>query len=185
MVEQQWDAFVIYVNAYYAVQEAYDSARRNWERPAVGLDTFCTDANPFVWDERSSANTALYECFCSRFEERFPKGTCTAAEGRELARSWLLSLEGDTYGRSLASSLDAIAPEHVWCESCEPVAHQISMRAARLARSPQDEPLLTEEESAIPLHTPSASDIEAVIQMLSHGDDDFAASLRARLNNGD
>lgn len=182
-MDKQWDAFVIYVNAYSALQEAYDSSRRNWEPPTPGLDAFCRDANPFVWDERGSVEPELYEGFCTRFDERFPKGMCSATDGRLLAREWLLALEGPLYGTHLASSLDDIAPEYVWCESCEPVARQISMRAARLARSPQDEPLPEDAPSIASSHTLSASDIEAVIELLSHGDANFAATLRARLTD--
>ena len=201
MRDQLWDAFVIYVNAYYAVQEAYDSARRNWERPAQGLDRFCRDANPFLWDSASSAEEALYETFLERFVELHPKGACTAQDGRVFARSWLASLEGDAYGTSLVDSLDSIADEAAWEESCEPVARQLAHRAARLERTPQDVPLPPEYEPVpepVPESEPAAGashadsedsesqaltddSIEAVIRLLAKGDDDFAASLRARL----
>lgn len=192
MLDQLWDAFVIYVNAYYAVQEAYDSARRNWERPAEGLERFCKDANPFLWDGPSSAEEGIYEEFLASFVRLYPKGGCTAAEGYDFARSWLASLEGDAYGTSLVSSLDAIANEFAWEESCEPVARQLAHRAARLERTPQDvpappeeyEPEATGDSAAVADAQPeeiSAASIDAVIKLLSKGDEEFAATLRARL----
>ena len=179
MFDQTWDSFVIYVNAFYAVQEAYDSARRNWKRPAQGLKEFVRDANPFLWDERGSAEPALYERFSAEFEQCFGDKGCTGEEGRAFAREWLESLESETYGNDLVASLDAIADERAWCESCEPVARQLASRAARLERTPQDEPM-PYEVPAEPT-APSANDINAVIELLAKGDEAFAASLRARL----
>ena len=178
--DHSWDAFVIYVNAYYAVQEAYDSARRNWERPAPGLKEFVRDANPFLWDERSSAEPELYEGFAASFDARFGDKGCSAQEGRDFARTWLLEREGDLYGHDLANALDSIADERAWEESCEPVARQIMSRSARIERTPQDEPVSYEEPAA---PAPSAAQVDAVIDLLAKGDEDFAAALRARLAN--
>ncbi|MBR3318568.1 MAG: hypothetical protein IKG21_12185 [Atopobiaceae bacterium] len=225
MHDQLWDVFVMYVNAYYAVQEAYDAARRNWERPAEGLKEFCRDANPFLWDTASSAEEEIYETFEQRFKQEYPKGVCTATDGRVFARAWLASLEGETYGTSLVASLDAIADDLAWEESCEPIAKQLAHRAARLERTPQDVPAPPERErepereqhpkseresepeqqptfnpslpqepsplqasshtSEADAGTPSAANIEAVIKLLAKGDEDFAASLRARLATGE
>ena len=179
MLEERWDKFVIYVNAYYAVQESCDSARRSWEKPAPGLEAFCRDANPFIWDEPSSADEHLYESFCALFDERFDKRGCTAAEGRELALEWLASWEGETFGTSLVSALEETADELAWAEACGPIERQIRGRAARLERSPQDVPELYPEPAP---RTPSQADIEAVIAMLAKGDEEMAAQLRARLD---
>ena len=178
MIDEQWDRFVMYVNAYYAVQEAYDSARRSWERPAEGLELFCRDANPFLWDGEGSAEPELYEEFCRMYDQRHGSQPCTPAEGRDLARTWLASLEGDAYGTALVASLDQIADERAWRESCEPISRQIAARRARIERTPQEQPAVIEPA---PAHQPSQADIDAVIALLSKGDDDFAAQLRARL----
>ncbi len=178
MPDQLWGRFVIYVNAYYAVQEAYDDARRSWERPAQGLAEFCRDANPFLWDGEGSAEEKLYEEFSENFEQAFPDLECSAADGRAFVRTWLGTLEGDRYGHSLVSSLDAVADDVVWDDACETIAEQLVARSARLARSPQDEPM--PEELPAP-RQPSKADIEAVISLLSRGDEAFAESLRARL----
>lgn len=179
MSDQPWDLFVIYVNAYYAVQEAYDSARRNWERPAHGLDQFCRDANPFLWDEHGSADEEVFHSFSRRFLDTFEgKSECRGMDGYAFARSWLESLEGDAYGTNLVSSFDSITDEHSFAEACEPIAHQLAARAMRLERTPQDEPLPYEEPAT---HTPSTADINAVIELLAKGDENFAAVLRARL----
>lgn len=178
MIDQMWDTFVIYVNAYYAVQETYDSARRNWERPAEGLEVFCRDANPFLWDDRSSAERELYEGFAQSFNQRFEDGLCAPADGYAFAREWLSTLEGNVYGSALVSAFDATCDLDAFCDACEPVARQLAARAMRLERTPQDEPQYYIEEQP---SKPSPKDVEAVIALLSKGDEAFAASLRARL----
>lgn len=211
MLNTTWGSFVIYVNAYYAVQEAYDSARRDWKRPAEGLDVFCRDANPFLWDMEGSAEEGIYEEFARTFEERFELGTCTAAEGLAFAREWLARLEGDRYGTALVASLDATADEQAWSQACELVERQLAARAARLERTPQDVPMLEPLEDALELvgqtpvdegpaleaaetfpgneatgtRMPSPEDVEAVIALLSKGDEAFAQALRQRLVQGD
>ena len=180
--EQLWSRFVIYVNTYYALQEAYDSARRSWERPADGLAEFCRDANPFLWDKESSAEEELYEGFSKGFDRLYPDHECTAADGRTYARTWLGALEGDRYGNALVSSFDAISSESDWEDACEAISEQLLARSARLARSPQDEPM---DEEVLAPQQPSKADIEAVISLLSRGDEAFAESLRARLAEGE
>ena len=184
MLEHRWDSFTIYVNAYYAVQEAYDAARRSWERPAEGLEEFCKDANPFLWDGDGSAEPSLYESFCEEFGAQADKddGSCSAKTGRQIARTWLASLEGDRYGSSLVSSLDETADEREWEKACGAVARQLVSRRARIELSPQDEPGPAPKPEP---RVPSASDIEAVIALLSKGDESFAAELRARLASSD
>ncbi len=180
--DQLWGPFVTYVNAFYAVQEAYDSARRDWERPAPGLEEFCRDANPFLWDEQGSAEPELYDGFLLAFERRFPTHECSEADGRRFAEEWLLSLEGGRYGSSLVSSLQAISDERAWQEAYEPIARQLAARATRLERTPQDEPMPEQDFEPAP---PSQASIDAVIALLSKGDEAFAQSLRARLAQGD
>lgn len=182
MFEPLWDRFVIYVNAYYAVQEAYDSARRAWEQPAAGLKEFCRDANPFLWDAEGSAEEELYQSFCAAYSNRFGDKGCTASEGRSLARSWLAAQEGDLYGTALVASLDAVGDERAWEDACEPVERQLRARAVRLERTPQEMPELVEAPAP---KTPTAADIEAVIALLSKGDERYAAELRARLAQDD
>jgi hypothetical protein len=176
--EQLWGPFVTYVNAFYAVQEAYDSARRDWERPAQGLEEFCRDANPFLWDEEGSAEPALYEGFLGIFERRFPLHECSAQDGRAVAEEWLMSLEGEVYGAALVSSLNAVSDERAWQEAFEPIARQLAARATRLERSPQDVPEPEQDYEPAP---PSQASIEAVIALLAKGDEAFAQSLRERL----
>lgn len=179
MIDEKWDAFVIFVNAYYAVQEAMDSARREWERPAPGLDAFCRDANPFLWDHRGSAEEELYEGFAQTFQERFEAAACTADEGFELARAWLASLEGERYGTSLVSAFDSVTDAREFSRACRPVSHQIAARASRLERTPQDEPVTLEAPAA---PRPSDAQIDAVIGLLAGGDEEFERLLRARLD---
>lgn len=206
MLDNEWDRFVIYVNAYYAVQEAYDSARRAWERPARGLKEFCRDANPFVWDQEGSVEPEIYQSFAQGFNERFGKNTCEAAEGLAFAHDWLAGLEGGIYGDELTASLHATANEDAWEEACRPIARQIAARAANIERTPQEDPMLMEmlasapepvpatapEPAAAPASEPvapespapgipSQENIDAVIALLANGDEAFAEQLRARL----
>lgn len=180
MFDERWDSFVIYVNAYYAVQEAYDSARRNDKTPAEGLGAFCRDANPFLWDHRASAEEKIYESFCQAFEERFDDGMCIGQDGYAFSRGWLHRMEGDAYGTSLVAAFDQITDEFAFMEACEPIARQVASRATRLERTPQDLPESPVEPNET---TPNAQEIEAVIALLAHGDEAFAQSLRERLQN--
>ena len=180
MPEQLWGQFVIYVNTYYALQEAFDGARRSWERPADGLAEFCRDANPFLWDGEGSAEEELYEGFAEGFKHLYSDRECSAADGRDYARTWLATLEGDRYGHALVSSFDAITNDADWEDACEAISEQLVARSARLARSPQDEPM---DDTVLAPRQPSKADIEAVISLLSHGDEAFAESLRARLTD--
>ena len=182
MVDERWDAFVIYVNAYYAVQEAYDSARRNWEKPADGLAAFCRDGNPFLWDAQSSAEEELYRGFSEGFRERFEDATCTGAEGYAYARSWLKTLEGDRYGTALVAAFDQITNEREFERACAPVASQLHARASHIELNPQDVPSATVEPF---VKKPSNADIEAVIALLAKGDEAYAAQLRARISSED
>ncbi len=179
MIDERWDAFVIYVNAYYAVQEAYDSARRNWEKPADGLAAFCRDGNPFLWDARGSAEEELYEGFSNGFRGRFEDGLCTGEEGYEFAREWLAGLEGDAYGTALVASFDSITNEREFVKACSPVARQLHARASHVELNPQDTPMPVQEPTP---RQPSEADIEAVIALLAKGDEEYAAGLRARLS---
>lgn len=180
MRDRTWDRFVIYVNAFYAIQEAYDSARRAWVQPAAGLEAFCRDANPFLWDEEGSAEEAVYAGFCEEFQKRFGKQSCTASDGLAFVRDWLASQEGDAYGHDLMTSLDQVSDPDAWEEACEPIADQLRMRAVRIERTPQDESVPDDYVLPAP-HTPSPADVEAVIAMLAKGDEAFAQSLRERL----
>ena len=182
MIDERWDAFVIYVNAYYAVQEAYDSARRNWEKPADGLAAFCRDGNPFLWDAQGSAEEELYEGFSLGFRKRFEDGLCTGEEGYAFAREWLKGLEGKAYGTALVSSFDSITSEGDFAKACSPVARQLHTRATRVELNPQDTPIPL--EAPVPKQ-PSKADIEAVIALLAKGDEEYAAGLRARLPKED
>ncbi|MBR3226525.1 MAG: hypothetical protein IKF78_14520 [Atopobiaceae bacterium] len=179
MIDERWDAFVIYVNAYYAVQEAYDSARRNWEKPADGLVAFCRDGNPFLWDAQGSAEEELYKGFSNSFRTRFEDGLCTGEDGYSFAREWLAGLEGDVYGTELVASFDSITNERDFAKACSPVARQLHTRATRVELTPQDTPLPMEAPIT---NQPSKADIEAVIALLAKGDEEYAASLRARLS---
>lgn len=178
MIEEYWDAFVVYVNAYYAVQEAYDAARRDGERPAAGLEAFCRDANPFLWDGQSSAEERIYEDFHRTFTCKFGARGCEAAQGYAFARAWLASLEGEPYGTALVKSFDSVTDEWAFQDACSPIARQLAARASRLERTPQDAPAPAEPPVK---HTPSQADIAAVIELLARGDEAFAAELRARL----
>lgn len=180
MLDEQWNAFVIYVNTYYAVQEAYDSARRNWQKPADGLDAFCRDGNPFLWDTQGSAEEELYIQFSTTFKGQFKEGTCSGKDGYDFARTWLAGIEGERYGTALVSSFDSITNQNAFAHACEPVSRQLHSRASHLELVPQDVPEPTYKPEP---RQPSKADIEAVIQMLAKGDEEFATSLRKRLDN--
>jgi len=178
MLAHTWDAFVIYVNCYSAVQETMDSYRRSFERPPEGLERFCRDANPFVWDGQSSFEEELFEGFSRAFADRFEEGSCSGEEGYAFCRDWLCGLEGETYGNHLVRALGETATERAFSNACIDVSRQVGQRAAHLERTPQDEPVPTEP---LALTGPSEDDIEAVIALLAKGDAAFAESLRRRL----
>lgn len=183
MRDQLWDEFVIYVNCYSAISETVDATRRAWVKPADGLEQFCRDANPFVFDERGSFEEAVFEDFHDQFLAHFGKGVCAASDGYAFCQAWLTSLEGSTYGTNLVRAFLQCATEQDFYEACPAVERQLAMRSVHLERTPQEEPHPYVEE--LPVRDITDADVEAVIKLLAKGDEAFAAVLRQRLADDD
>lgn len=178
MLTSPWDKFVIYVNCYSAIEETLDSQRREFEPPTPGLKEFCRDANPFVWDEQSSFVEDVYDRFSQAFVERYPKGCCSGEEGYAFCKEWLASLEGGIYGKRLVWALEHTATERLFVNACLDVSRQVSMRAVRNERTPQEEP---QPVAPITSRMPSAADIDAVIALIAKGDASLEQELRRRI----
>ncbi len=124
----QWSRFVTFVNVFYALDEARDSAVRIMREPPDGLAAFCHDANPFLWDQEASADPAVYHSFCDAFEAQFGGETSSAEDGYLLARAWLREAEGQKYGDSLVSSFDSIVTPSVFAEAYPTISQQLDHR---------------------------------------------------------
>lgn len=157
MEEKLWDKFVTYVNVYYALQQACMTQEQRPGGAPVGLEEFCSEANPFLWDQASSADPKLYQDFSRRFEERFGDGSSTSADGLAFCHDWLRSLEDERYGDELVSSLDSVITDpSVWDESYRPVSEQVNNRMVMNALSPQDVPEELDEPPAAAAGRPAS-----------------------------
>lgn len=141
MSSKLWDEYVSYVNAYYAVQEHCDELRRAGAEVGSGLSAFCHDANPFLWDEQSSANPAVYQNFSTAFGERFDSDRSTAEDGLEFCRDWLDRIGARDYEGELLDAFDSVVDSpQTWADAYQPIRDQLDLRARLIERNPQDNP---------------------------------------------
>lgn len=140
-----WDEFVSYVNTYYAVQESMEEKSLQGLRPDAGLQRFCRDANPFVWDGHSSADPSVYDDFEQAFLNHFASHRSTATEALDFCRSWLAGL-GDSYSDALVPAFDEVVDSpQTWADAYQPISDQLDLRAKVNEWSYQESP---EEELA-------------------------------------
>ena len=141
MEDRLWDKFITYVNAYYALQEACIEREQRPGGAPQGLEEFCSEANPFLWDGAGSADPTLYEDFSKRFEEKFGGPSSTADDGLEFCHIWLRSCEGPRFGTELVSSFDSVVSDPtIWAESYIPISEQVNNRMVMNELSPQENP---------------------------------------------
>lgn len=138
-----WDEYVSYVNTYYAVQEGVEELTQAGRLPSEGLRAFCEDANPFVWDTRTSAKHEVYENYLQAFRNHFASSKSTPADALEFCRSWLDGLQS-AYPGGLLQVFDSVVDSlDTWTQAYEPISDQLDLRAKMNEWSPQESP--TEE----------------------------------------
>lgn len=135
-----WDEFVSYVNTYYAVQESMEEKSLQGLRPDAGVQRFCRDANPFVWDGHSSADPSVHDDFEQAFLNHFASHRSTAAEALDFCRSWLAGL-GDSYSDALVPAFDEVVDSpQTWADAYQPISDQLDLRAKVNEWSYQESP---------------------------------------------
>lgn len=185
--------YVTYVNAYYAVQEALDSRRRNGDEEPVGLSAFCRRANPFLWDEEASADRTIYESFSRDFRGRFDADDSSPDDAYDFVRDWLKSLEGDEFGTLLLDAFDSVADRRAFVGSFDAVRKQLDLRRIVNELMPQDRPATPPSEPSEPSQPSgaflaTAGEIPAILDVLAPDDvaqrDALAGYLRAQIPSG-
>ena len=102
---------------YYALDAAFDDHRS--ER----LREFVSDANPFIWKDKGSADPAVYIEFEQAWDKTFGRREPTAPEARKFVRDYLETQDEGEYsfapagGITLAEAFDSAADEETWEEA--------------------------------------------------------------------
>lgn len=103
---------------YYALDAAIDDHPSS-ER----LREFASDADPFIWKDKGSADPAVYIEFEQSWDKRFGKREPTAPEARQFARAYLKAQDKGEYAFApagdvtLAEAFDSVADEEAWEEA--------------------------------------------------------------------
>ena len=113
------DAFIA---MYYSLDAAYDDARFAKE----GVLSFLTDADPFIWKDRMSADPVVYSEFRSTFEGVFGSGTAEAEPVRSFCGKWLDDqiARHEVYAGSLREAFDSVATTQKWKDVLEYIQSQ-------------------------------------------------------------
>ena len=108
------DAFV---NMYYALDAAFDEHRSD------RLREFVSEANPFLWKDKGSADPALYIEFERAGKREFENDEATAPEARCFVRNYLTTQDEGEYAFAsagditLVQAFDSVADEKSWEEA--------------------------------------------------------------------
>ncbi len=100
-----------YLLMFYALQVAYEEEKT----PAVR--EFLTDANPFLFLDRLSADPSVYDDFSKRFLSEMGEDEVTAEQALSFVREYLLSIDP-----VVASEFSRIADKNSWNEAAATVA---------------------------------------------------------------
>lgn len=107
-----------FVNMYYALDAVFD------EHPSSErLREFASDANPFLWKGKGSADPAVYIEFEQAWKERFGDREVTAPEARQFVRDHLKTQDEGEYAFApagdvtLVEAFDSVADEETWEEA--------------------------------------------------------------------
>lgn len=110
MTVMSYDAFV---NMYYALT-AYEGIKSD------RLREFTSDADPFIWKDKGSADPAVYLEFKQAWNKRFADGYVSAPEARLFARDYLKAQDDGEYAfapagdATLVGAFDSVADEEAW-----------------------------------------------------------------------
>ncbi len=114
----QVDAYDSFVAMYQALDAAFD------EHPSSErLREFASEANPFLWKGKGSADPAVYIEFEHAWKERFGNHEIAAPEARQFVRGYLKTQDEDEYAFApagdvtLVEAFDSMADEATWEEA--------------------------------------------------------------------
>lgn len=114
MTVTAYDAFV---NMYYALDAAFD------EHNSDRLREFVSEADPFLWKDKGSADPAVYIEFEQAWKKRFGDGQVTPPEARQFVSDYLKTQDEGEYAFApagdvtLAEAFDSVADEETWEEA--------------------------------------------------------------------
>lgn len=110
-----YDSFVAMYQAPDAAFEEHPSSER--------LRGFASEANPFLWKDKGSADPAVYIEFEQAWKERFGDGQVMAPEARQFVRDHLKAQDEGEYAFApagdvtLVEAFDSVANEETWEEA--------------------------------------------------------------------
>lgn len=110
-----YDSFVAMHQALDAAFDEHPSSER--------LRSFASEANPFLWEGKGSADPAVYIEFRQAWEKRFGNHEVTPPEARQFVRSYLGTQDEGEYsfaptgGTTLVEAFDSVADEQTWEEA--------------------------------------------------------------------
>lgn len=109
------DVYNSFITMYQALDAAFEEHLSS-ER----LRAFVSEANPFLWKNKGSADRAVYIEFEQVWDERFGNREIASSEARELVRDYLKSQDEGEYSFApagditLAEAFDSVADEETW-----------------------------------------------------------------------
>lgn len=107
-----------FVSMFYALDVAFK--KNGTER----LRSFLSEANPFLWKDKGSADPAVYEEFSKSFGERFGIQGATPEEARLFVRDYL-GIQDNEYcwaEGDFVAAFDSIVTPQLWERSLEETA---------------------------------------------------------------
>lgn len=114
----QTHSYQTFVSMFYARDAEFE------ENGTERLRTFLSEANPFLWKDKGSADPAVYEEFSKAFDERFGTQGAVPEDAMAFVRDYLGTqnseycwVEGD-----LVAAFDGIVTPQLWKQSLEETA---------------------------------------------------------------
>jgi len=114
------DAYSTFVNMFLALDALWDDCRDET------LGGFLSEANPYLWADKGSADPAIWSEFSAAYEKRFPSDDATLEQAHSFVHSYLEGIS-DEYSkvypghRHLSDAFLEIAPLDKWLSAYSPV----------------------------------------------------------------
>lgn len=112
------DAYSTFVNMFLALDALWDECHDDT------LAGYLSEASPFLFEGKGSADPAIWAEFYEAFNKRFPDGEASLEDAHDFAIGYLQSIS-DEYlklypgGKCLAGAFLEIAPVDRWVEAFE------------------------------------------------------------------
>lgn len=107
---------LVFIAMYRALDCLYDETKRE------DLRDYLSDANPYLFADRKSADPAVYAEFCNYLSENSPKNDYSPEESYSLVRQYLSS-ECLSYYGNFISAFDDISMEE-WLNLCNIIENE-------------------------------------------------------------